>query len=72
MRESERARDRLPEPELATVFVTTGIRTSAGSGPGALRLPLAEAGRLVKDRHAVYGSTPPRGYGDRQDSGLRN
>jgi hypothetical protein len=72
MRESERTRDGLPAPELATVYVTTAIMTSAGPGPGALRMPLAEAGRLVKDRKAIYGSRPPRGFGHEHDSGLGN
>jgi hypothetical protein len=61
-----------PEPELLTVYVTTAIMTSAGPGPGALRVPLDEAGRLVRDRKAIYGSRPPRGFGDRPDSGVHN
>ncbi len=53
------------------VFVTTGIRTSGGNGPGVVHVPPAEAARLVADRRAVYGDRPPRGYGDRLDTGLR-
>lgn len=47
-----------------TVFATVAVRTSAGPGPGVLELPAAEASRLVADRHAVYGSTAPRGFED--------
>jgi hypothetical protein len=42
------------------VYVTNAVRTSTGPGPGPKTLPEAEAGQLVKDRHAVYGSEPPR------------
>jgi hypothetical protein len=59
-----------PEP-LVPVFVTTGIMTSAGPGPGVVHVPPAEAARLVADRRAVYGERAPRGYGDRLDTGLR-
>lgn len=38
------------------------MRTSAGTGPGPLRLPPGEAGRLVGAKHAIYGSTPPKGF----------
>lgn len=58
--------------QLVTVFVTTGIRTSGGSGPGVVRVPPAEAAALVADRRAVYGEQAPRGYGDRLDDGLRH
>jgi hypothetical protein len=61
----------MTEPELVTVFLTTGIRTSAGPGPGVKQLPPAEAAALVADRRAVYGEQAPRGYGDRLDTGLR-
>jgi hypothetical protein len=47
-----------------SVYVTVAVRTSAGPGPGVLELPAAEASRLVADRHAVYGSTAPRGFED--------
>jgi hypothetical protein len=60
-----------PEP-LVPVFVTTGIMTSAGPGPGVVHVPPAEAAALVADRRAVHGTTPPRGYGDRTDDGLRH
>jgi hypothetical protein len=61
-----------PEPAPVTVFLTTAMMTSAGPGPGALTLPHREAGALVRDRKAVHGSRPPRGFGDRQDTGIRN
>lgn len=52
-----------PDPELVTIFLTNGTRTSAGPGPGVKRLP-AEAGALVRARLAAYGENPPRGYAD--------
>ena len=57
--------------QLVTVYVTNAIRTSRGVGPGPLKLPPDEAGRLLKDRLAVPGDQAPRGYGDRTDTGLR-
>jgi hypothetical protein len=53
-----------PPGDRITVYATVAVRTSAGPGPGVLELPAAEASRLVADRHAVYGSTPPRGFSD--------
>jgi hypothetical protein len=47
-----------PEP-LVAVYVVNGTRTSAGPGPGPLKLPPAEAAALVRQRFAVYGSKPP-------------
>lgn len=47
---------------LVTVFVTVAMRTSPG--PGVRRVPASEAGRLVSDHRAVYGSRPPRGFSD--------
>lgn len=51
-------------PELVPVFVTTGVRTSAGPGPGPRRVPPAEAAALVGRKLAVYGEAAPRGYLD--------
>ena len=53
-----------PPGDRITVYATVAVRTSAGPGPGVLELPRDEAGRLVADRHAVYGSQPPRGFSD--------
>jgi len=54
-----------PEPPpLITVFATNGTRTSAGCGPGVLRLPPAEAARLVAAKLAVYGEAAPRNFDD--------
>jgi hypothetical protein len=50
------------EAGLVRVFVTTGVRTSAGAGPGVRRVPPEEAGRLVTARVAVHGDKPPRGW----------
>jgi hypothetical protein len=51
-------------PDLVSVFVTTGIRTSGGAGPGVVRVPRDEAARIVAARHGVAGERPPRGYED--------
>jgi hypothetical protein len=48
-----------PEPQLVTVYLVNGVRTSVGSGPGVLRLPPAEASALVGARLAIYGDRPP-------------
>ena len=51
-------------PDLISVYVTSGVRTSAGAGPGVRRVPPAEAAALVGGKTAVYGDQPPRGYLD--------
>ena len=52
-----------PEPEpMVEVFVTTAVRTSAGSTPGPKMLPRDEAARLVADKRAVCGDRPPMGF----------
>jgi len=51
-----------PEPEpgdLVPVFVTNGVRTSAGAGPGVRKVPRAEAGALIAARVAIAGERPP-------------
>ncbi len=53
-----------PPGDRITIFATVAVRTSQGSGPGVLELPRDEAARMVADRHAVYGSQPPRGFSD--------
>lgn len=45
--------------ELVAVYVTSGVSTSAGNGPGVFELPAAEAAALVGRKVAVYGSQPP-------------
>jgi hypothetical protein len=62
-REAGRAEAAIPAP-LVSVFVTNAVRTSAGPGPGHLRVPPAEAAALVSHHRAVYGDQPPRGYAD--------
>lgn len=47
-----------PEPEV-TIYVTVGVRTSQGPGPGVKVLPASEAGRLVGMKYAVYGARNP-------------
>jgi hypothetical protein len=51
------------QPQLVQVFVTNGVRTSAGTGPGARELPRAEAAALVVGKVAIYGPCPPAGFG---------
>jgi hypothetical protein len=46
------------------IFLTNGVNSSAGAGPGPRTVPADEAARLVARRHAVYGDRPPRGYRD--------
>jgi hypothetical protein len=46
------------------VFVTTGIRTSGGAGPGGVRVPREEAARIITGRQGVAGERPPRGFVD--------
>ena len=48
--------------DMVPVFLLNGTRTSAGPGPGPVRLPRAEAGRLVAARIAVSGTDPPDGW----------
>ena len=52
------------EPQLVAVYLTSGVRTSAGPGPGVRHVPPAEAAQLVNRRVAVHGDRPPRGYLD--------
>jgi hypothetical protein len=47
-----------PEPQV-TVYVTNGVRTSQGPGPGVKVLPASEAGALVGMKYAVYGDQNP-------------
>jgi hypothetical protein len=51
-------------PDLVPVFLTVGIRTSGGCGPGVVLLPPDEASWAVTNRHGVRGDQPPRGYAD--------
>lgn len=52
------------EPSLVPVYLTVGVRTSGGNGPGVVRVPREEAARIVTARHGVAGEQPPRGYAD--------
>jgi hypothetical protein len=58
--------------EVVPIYVTNAISTRWGTGPGVIRVPPAEAARLVKNRRAVYGDQPPRGYLDGGGDGLRH
>jgi hypothetical protein len=46
------------------IFLTNGVNSSAGAGPGPRTVPADEAARLVARRLGVYGSAPPRGFAD--------
>jgi hypothetical protein len=49
-----------PQPEpLRDVYVTNGVRTSAGPGPGPKTLPASEASALIAMKYAVPGSRNP-------------
>ncbi len=51
-----------PEPEAepqVTIYLTVGVRTSQGPGPGVKTLPASEAGALVGMKYAVYGDRSP-------------
>ena len=49
---------------LVDVFLTVGVRTSAGPDHGHKRLAPGGIAALVADRRAVYGEHPPVGVGD--------
>jgi hypothetical protein len=62
-REVGRAEAAIPAP-LVDVYLTVGVRTSDGPGPGHKRVPPGEAAALVGNRRGVYGDQPPRGFED--------
>jgi hypothetical protein len=49
---------------LVPVFLTVGVRTSAGPGPGVRRVSPDEASRIVAAKLGVMGETAPAGYDD--------
>jgi len=49
---------------LVDVFLTSGVRTSAGPGPGHKRVPVHEANLIVAARVGVRGTEPPRNFTD--------
>lgn len=51
-------------PDLVPVYLTVGVRTSAGAGPGVVRVPRAEAAVLIRQRYGVAGERAPRGFLD--------
>lgn len=46
------------EPEV-TIYLTVGVRTSQGPGPGVKTLPVSEANALISMKYAVAGSRNP-------------
>jgi hypothetical protein len=59
------AQPRMPPPGevTVTIYLTSGVRTSAGPGPGVKTLPAPEANALIGMKYAVYGADPPDGMG---------
>jgi hypothetical protein len=55
------------EDDLVAVYLTVAVRTTAGAGPGVVRVPRQEAALLIRQRHGVPGERPPRGF---QDGGV--
>jgi len=51
------------------IYLTNAIATSAGSGPGVVRVPRDEASRIIAHKLGVPGSAPPRSYADGGQSG---
>jgi hypothetical protein len=61
----ERAAGQEREPDgLVEVYLGNATVTSGGTGPGTVRVPPDEAGRLVKDRLAIYGGNRPQDWPD--------
>jgi len=61
-READRAERRLAEQRstdawLVEAYLSNGIRTSGGTGPGTVLVPPDEAARLVSARLAIYGAS---------------
>jgi len=54
----------IPAATEAALWALSNGRCYAGTGPGVLRLPPAEASRLVAARLAVFGTEPPRNFAD--------
>jgi hypothetical protein len=44
------------------IFLTNGVRTSDGPGPGVKHVPPDEAAALIARHVAVAGDKPPAGY----------
>jgi len=48
-----------PAEPTMVIYLTNGVRTSAGPGPGPKTLPVSEANALINMRFAVPGSRNP-------------
>jgi len=44
---------------MARIYLTVGVRTNAGPGPGVKQLPASEANALIGMKYAVYGDREP-------------
>ncbi len=49
-------------PGLVPVFLTVGVRSSGGNGPGVVWVPPGEAAALVARKHGIFGERPPSGF----------
>jgi hypothetical protein len=54
-----------------TVYLSVGVRTSGGPGPGAKTLPQPEALALINMKYAVAGDRPPDGMGGTPEPSAR-
>jgi hypothetical protein len=59
-----------PEPQM-TIYLSVGVRTSQGPGPGVKTLPASEALSLVSAKYAVAGTSPPDGMGGQPEPSAR-
>jgi hypothetical protein len=59
----------MTEPELTEVFLTVGVATSGGPGPGVVRVPRDEANRIIAMRLGVPGTHPPKNFTDGGQAG---
>ncbi len=48
------------------IYVTVGVRTSQGPGPGPMTLPVSECNALIGMKYATPGDKPPNDIGAEQ------
>jgi len=59
------------EARLTQIWLLNATATSGGNGPGAVRVPPAEAHWLVAGRLAIYGDRPPLDGTEQAEAALR-
>jgi hypothetical protein len=52
------------EPDVVPVYLTVGVKTTGGAGPGVVRVPRDEAAVLIRQRYGVAGERALRGFLD--------